>query len=298
MPSPLTAPVAADGRVYVAACDAHTVHALDMHSGKPFWHHVAGGRIDSPPTVYDGLVLFGSADGNVTCLRADDGALVWRFLAAPSDLRIGCFDQIESVWPVHGSVLVRDGVAYVTAGRSTYLDGGIRLYGLDPRTGELLHPAHARRTHARGETGRDEAFYLPGANSDVLVSEGEHLYMRQKKLTPRAAGGRPPVLSSKGDQDVGLHLFSTSGLLDGSWYNRTFWMYSKRWPGFQLANQAPKSGQLAGRRRSAHLWSEGLLSAQCSQPDVLSRQARATCCLPITTTTSRRSWANQVRGSR
>ena len=41
-----------------------------------------------------------------------------------------------------------------------------------------------------------------------------------------------------------MHVFSTSGLLDGSWYNRTFWMYSKRWPGFQLANQAPKTGQL------------------------------------------------------
>ncbi|MFQ6035829.1 MAG: hypothetical protein ACE5NM_08290, partial [Sedimentisphaerales bacterium] len=53
-----------------------------------------------------------------------------------------------------------------------------------------------------------------------------------------------PVLSSKGAQDVGLHIFSTASLLDGSWYNRTFWMYSKRWPGFQLANQAPKTGQL------------------------------------------------------
>jgi hypothetical protein len=52
------------------------------------------------------------------------------------------------------------------------------------------------------------------------------------------------VLSSKGAQDVGLHVFSTSGLLDDSWYNRTFWMYAQRWPGFQLANQAPKAGQL------------------------------------------------------
>ena len=43
---------------------------------------------------------------------------------------------------------------------------------------------------------------------------------------------------------LGLHIFSTAGLLDGSWYNRTFWMYAKRWPGFQLANQAPKTGQL------------------------------------------------------
>jgi len=57
----------------------------------------------------------------------------------------------------------------------------------------------------------------------------------------------PEVLSVKGEADVGLHVFSTSGLLDGSWYNRTFWMYSKRWPGFQLANQAPKAGQLLVR---------------------------------------------------
>ena len=59
------------------------------------------------------------------CVRTT--GLAWRFLAAPTDCRIGYFDQLESVWPVHGSVLVRDGLAYVTAGRSTYLDGGIRL---------------------------------------------------------------------------------------------------------------------------------------------------------------------------
>ncbi len=178
--SPLTAPVAANGRVYVAARDAHTVYALDMTSGEPVWNHVAGGRVDSPPTYFEGLLLFGSADGNVTCLRADDGALVWRFLAAPSDLRIGCFDQLESIWPVHGSVLVRDGVAYVTAGRSTYLDGGIRLYGLDPRTGAIRYQNTLAGPIPEVDSGRDEAFYLPGANSDVLVSEGEHIYLRKR----------------------------------------------------------------------------------------------------------------------
>jgi hypothetical protein len=68
--------------------------------------------------------------------------------------------------------------------------------------------------------------------------------MRQKKMTPELKEIEVDVLSSKGAQDVGLHIFSTASLLDGSWYNRAFWMYSKRWPGFQLANQAPKTGQL------------------------------------------------------
>ena len=242
----LTAPVAVGDRVYVASSDTHTLHALELRTGKPAWTFVAGGRIDSPPTVHGGRVLFGSADGWVYCLRADDGALAWRFLAAPSDRRIACFDQIESVWPVHGSVLLRDGVAYVAAGRSTYLDGGIRLCALDPATGKLLHQATLSGPFPDGgkTVPRDVSFYIRGANSDVLVSEGDAIYLRQKRLTPALQEQVPEILSTKGEADVGLHVFSTAGLLDGSWYNRTFWMYSKRWPGFQLANQAPKSGQL------------------------------------------------------
>ncbi len=240
----LTAPVAAGGRVYVALADAHRIVALDAKTGEKLWTFVAGGRIDSPPTIHDGLVLFGSADGRVYCLRDRDGELVWRFLAAPQDCRIACFDQLESAWPVHGSVLVRDSVAYVTAGRSTYLDGGIRAYALDPATGKVLHQAVLEGPIADIKKQRDVAFYVPGANSDVLVSEGDGVYMRQKKLTPDLGEMPVPVLSSKGEQDVGRHVFSTAGLLDDSWYNRTFWMYSQRWPGFQFAHQGPKTGQL------------------------------------------------------
>ena len=43
---------------------------------------------------------------------------------------------------------------------------------------------------------------------------------------------------------MGLHLFATCGMLDESFWNRNFWMYSEIWPGFYLANQAPKAGQL------------------------------------------------------
>ena len=237
--------MAAGGKVFVAA-------AGRPHASTPWtWTAArcsgssrrAAGSTRRPRST-EGLVLFGSADGRVYCLRASDGQLVWRFLAAPVDRRVGYFDQIESAWPVHGSVLVDDGVAYFTAGRSTYLDGGIRVYGLDPATGKILHKGLLEGPHRDVDGERDLAFFILGANSDVLVSEGGFLYMRQKKMTPELEEVEVDVLSSKGAQDVGLHVFSTAGLLDDSWYNRTFWMYSKRWPGFQLANQAPKTGQL------------------------------------------------------
>ncbi len=240
----ITAPVSAGGVVLVAQIDAHTVHALDANDGRSKWQFTANGRIDSPPTIYEGQVLFGSHDGWVYCLRLSDGQLAWRFQAAPFDRRIGSFDQIESAWPVPGSVLVHRGIAYVAAGRSTYLDGGVRLYGLDPRTGSVVHEGRLQGPFPKRDEQRDVGFYVLGANADVLVAEGDFIYMRQKKLTLDLEEVKVEVLSSKGAQDTGLHVFSTAGLLDDSWYNRTFWMYSSRWPGFQLANQAPKTGQL------------------------------------------------------
>jgi outer membrane protein assembly factor BamB len=240
----LTAPVAAEGKVFVACADKHTVYAFDMKSGSFEWKYTAGGRVDSPPTIYEGHVLFGSKDGRVYCLRASDGELAWRFMAAPRERRIGYFGQIESAWPVHGSVLVNDGIAYFTAGRSTYLEGGIRVYGLDPATGRVLHEGLLEGPDPNETGERDVGFYIMGANSDVLVAENGRIYMRQKAMTPDLKEIDIDVLSVKGERDVGLHVFSTSSLLDDSWYDRAFWMYSKRWPSFQLANQAPKTGQL------------------------------------------------------
>jgi outer membrane protein assembly factor BamB len=128
----LSQPVVADGKLFVAQVDAHGVHALDAAGGKKLWSYTAGGRVDSPPTIHEGLVLFGCRDGWVYCLRAEDGELAWRFRAAPEERRVVFFDQIESAWPVPGSVLVQNGVAYVCAGRSSFLDGGVYLCGLEP----------------------------------------------------------------------------------------------------------------------------------------------------------------------
>ena len=131
----LTSPVIADGLLLVAETDKHYVHALDAVTGEIRWTFVAGARIDSPPTIDEGRVLFGSADGHVYCLRLDDGRLIWRFRAAPRDRSIIVNGQLESAWPVPGNVLVIDGVAYFAAGRNSYLDGGMYFYKLDAATG-------------------------------------------------------------------------------------------------------------------------------------------------------------------
>jgi len=182
----LTPPVVAENRVYVAAKDEHALYAFAIENGQELWQFTASGRIDSPPTVYGDLVLLGCTDGCVYCLHAADGELAWRFRGAPSDRRIMAFGQLESPWRIHGSVLVEDGVVYFTAGRSTHLDGGIRVFGLDPKTGRVLHETQLDTWTRTREDAEGKPFipsyHMEGTLSDILVSEGGYIYLGQYKF--------------------------------------------------------------------------------------------------------------------
>jgi len=251
----LSQPVVAAGILLVSSIDRHTVHAFDAQTGEPLWQRTVGGRVDSPPTIYEGrLCLFGCADGGVYCLRASDGELVWRFLAAPFDRRTVAWGQLESIWPVHGSVLVVNQVAYVSAGRSTWFDGGIDLYGLDPETGTVLHQCHFESPSPIYEKGKDRlaefqaradgfrdmilkqtprgssradyktfaqsdrsvSFSMAGGTiSDVLVADGQDVYLHQVRFNRQL----------EKQEEMATHLFATSGFLfDPIEEARTHWV--------------------------------------------------------------------------
>jgi len=183
----LTQPVVGQAIVFVASKDTHTIHAISGETGKQIWQYTAGGRIDSPPTIAGERVLFGCADGNVYCLNTSFGMLEWRFQAAPNDQKIVSFGQLESPWRVHGSVLLEKGVVYFTAGRSTYLDGGIQVFGLDPKSGKVLH--HARldtwsktRDDTEGKPFFIPSYHMEGAVSDILTAENGHIFLGQNKF--------------------------------------------------------------------------------------------------------------------
>ena len=265
--APLTAPAAAAGRVFVASTDAYSLHALDARSGRHLWQFTAGGRVDSPPTIWNGRVLLGSADGWVYCLRAGDGALAWRYRAAPEDRLIVADGKLESAWPVHGSVLVlpgldsQPGVVYASAGRSSYLDGGIVLVRLDTQSGRELsrtlidsrdpdtehqphplpQPTSGKRfgpTADADESRRRPANSMPSALNDILSAQDDSVFMRHLRFN---------LEGSPQDETV-PHLHSPAGFLDDSWWHRTYWavgstMYSGYggWP--NMAHLTP-SGRL------------------------------------------------------
>lgn len=224
--SQMTQPISVGDTVYIAVKDEHTIYALESGSGKQKWSFTTGGRIDSAPTYYKGMIISGAADGNVYCIRAKDGELAWQFKAAPRDMLVNVYGQIESAWPVHGSVLVHEDELVFTAGRSTYLDDGFVYYRLNPSTGEVL----ARKQVALidpetdKQTGKEKAapgFHMEGTMTDIMTSTGDTVSMKHMQFDKD--GNVIP--------EIKTHLFSATSMLAEEWFIRTYWFYGESYGG-------------------------------------------------------------------
>ncbi|MFM2089867.1 MAG: hypothetical protein RLZZ127_356 [Planctomycetota bacterium] len=134
---PITPPTVADGRVYVAETSGQRLVCLDAATGRELWSFRSEGRIDGPPRIVRGRAVFGAHDGHVYCLDARDGALAWRFQAAPARRLVAAYSQLESAWPLRGALPVVGDTVLASAGWHPEADGGIALWGLDLATGAI-----------------------------------------------------------------------------------------------------------------------------------------------------------------
>jgi outer membrane protein assembly factor BamB len=271
----LSSVTAAGGLAFVAEVDAHAVHALDAKSGERRWTFTTGGRVDGPPTIHNRFCVFGCADGHLYCLSAADGKLVWRFRVAPEDRRIVVRGQLESAWPLHGSVLVLDGVAYVVAGRSMFVDGGLRFARVEVATGRLVGERVLDESDPETEKNlqvKVRGLNMPVALPDVLSFDGKSIYMRsqvmdlegkRRDLGPRAA-------KEQGGETA--HLFCPTGFLDDAWFHRSYWLFGRTFlcgaGGYYYAGRYVPSGQILsfdkekvygfGRKPEYYCWTSKL----------------------------------------
>ena len=257
----LTQATAAGGRLYIVKKDTYELLSLDAADGTVLWRRSFPGALDGPPTIVGDRLFIGCRSGEVYSLRASDGAPAWRFRAAPLDRLSLSDDRVESVWPVFSSVIYENGLIYAVAGRNSYLDGGVRLYALDPATGavrhhttlegpwpteeELREPVITERDlrAAKDQKTRNKlqelvsmqyatGYSMKGGAADLLVSDGEDLYMAQNKFTPRL---HRVDLKREGHIGLtpmgGIHMMASDGFQDPTMYHRNYWLYDDRWMG-------------------------------------------------------------------
>ena len=214
---PLTQVIAVGDRLYVAKKDEHRICCLDRETGKVLWRYTAGGRIDSAPTYADGRLVAGCRDGHVYCLDAGTGELIWRFRGAPHRANLVAYGQVESVWPVHGSLVVRDGKVYCLAGRSSYLNGGMYLSVLDLATGKV---AQEKKLVPNLESSYEAD---GGVRSDLIVLDGDTIRVRHMAFDPRDIEKVTFAKGASRGPSFKSSLSAIGGFLDDSWFNTTVW---------------------------------------------------------------------------
>jgi hypothetical protein len=160
-------------------------------------------------------------------LKADTGKLVYRFRPVLWERLVGAYGQLESAWPLHGSVLVKDNLAYLVAGRSSFVDGGIRVSAVDVATGQERFRTVLSGPDVSDASIEKSASRMPGAVPDILVDGGESVFMRHVKLSADLAGPITPATLSW-NLNTQNQILAGSGFLDDSLFNRTTWRYGIR----------------------------------------------------------------------
>jgi len=158
---------------------------------------------------------------------------------------------VESVWPVHGNILIQDDRIYCVAGRSMFLDGGMRMLQLNPLTGEMI--SETILDNIDPETGKDLHEYVEGLNmpvglSDILSSDGNYVYMRSQQFDLEGNRKHIGVRNVSEQTGEGAHVFAPIGFLDDSQFSRSYMMYGKSvtsgWGAWEVMGRLTPSGRL------------------------------------------------------
>ena len=175
--SRLTAATLTGALAIVGDIDHNEIIAIELDSGNVAWRFVTGGRMDTAPTVYKGICLVGDHSGYVSAINVQTGGLIYRLRIAPQEKRMLSYGKVESVWPVIGGVMVAQGRAFATAGRTQGSDGGLVVRAFEPLTGKHTW------TRALPQSGNGIVEENPRRN-DAIILEGEGIRVMDHYLKP------------------------------------------------------------------------------------------------------------------
>jgi len=168
----------AKGMVYFGSPVDNKVYAVNAKTGKINWTFFTEGPVRYPPTIWKDRIYTGSDDGYVYCLRANNGRLIWKYRAGPSDEKVLGNGRMISLWPVRTSVLVDDGVVYFGAGVFPY--EGIYIYALNADDGTIIW-----KNDTIGDNDYELAFGGISPQS-FLVASKNVLYVPSGRAMPAA----------------------------------------------------------------------------------------------------------------
>ncbi len=129
-------PIVLGNRMFLGFNDSDKVVALDIDTGRELWTFFTDGPVRLPPCAGNGKVYFTSDDGNLYCVSAEDGTLVWKFRGGPSARKVLGNGRVISAWPARGGPVLRDGTVFFAASIWPFM--GTFIYALNAENGTVV----------------------------------------------------------------------------------------------------------------------------------------------------------------
>ncbi len=189
--------VLTEGRAYFGSTVDNRLHCVDAKSGAPVWSFTTDGPIRLAPTLAHGNVYFGSDDGYVYCLTADEGEVVWKMRLGRSDDRLLSRGEMISRWPVRTGVLIDGELAYFGAGvfphETIYLCAANAIDGSIVWRNDTISEQDAGRNDLSPQgylLCNDKYLYVPSGRSlPVAISKATGEIVFQEKYSWRTDAG-------------------------------------------------------------------------------------------------------------
>lgn len=166
-------PVIANGKLFFGSTADDQLHCMNLNTGQEEWTFFTGAPVRLAPSVVNGLVYFGSDDGQVYCVDEKDGKLQWQFRAGPQDDWLLARGEMVSRWPVRTGVLVDDGVAFFGAGIFPHED--VFIYALDAKDGSVIWKQDNLSAEDAGRNDLSPQGYFLASEDYLFVPSGRSL---------------------------------------------------------------------------------------------------------------------------
>lgn len=184
-----------------------SICAIDTDSGAVKWKFFTDGPVRFAPVAWRDRVFAASDDGNLYCLEAASGKLLWKFKAPPSSRKILGNGRLISLWPVRGGPVLKDDIIYFAAGLWPF--EGIFVYALDARSGDVIWLNDRSGSLFLGHPHGAWSFGGPSLQGYLLIN-GNDL------LVPNGSGGVPAYFDIRNGKLLAFcHL---ANRVPGSWF--------------------------------------------------------------------------------
>ncbi len=160
-------------RLFFGSSVDDKVMCVDTETGVIRWQFLTDGPVRLVPTYADGRIYFGSDDGLVYCLTADDGQLVWQMRAGPSAERLLARGRMISRWPVRTGVVLDGDVAYFGAGVLPHEN--VYLYAVNRHDGSVIWCNDTISAEDAGRNPLSPQGYLLCSAERLIVPSGRSL---------------------------------------------------------------------------------------------------------------------------